>query len=99
MKKTRSVSKRIVEAAVAEGIGEFYFGSGFVIKTMKEGNVSPGRFSCVLGKRRDAVRKKKILQIMASKHKMQRRRLRLENIKKEEAKKAKEGVLYSAGEF
>lgn len=95
--KSRSVSKTLVETAVAEAVNEYNFGSAATLSTMKIASISPGVKSVILGRRRDTRRNVRISKSRCSKER--RRKLRFENIKKEESKKASEGETYATGKF
>lgn len=97
--KTRSVSRRLVELAVAEGVSEYNFGNTAFISTLHKTKISPGRKSIVMANVRDQRRKVKINRAKSDRLKRRRNYLRMRNIQSEERKKEQEGSLYGAGEF
>lgn len=97
--KTRSVSRRLVELAVAEGVSEYNFGNTAFISTLHKTKLSPGRKSIGMAKVRDQRRKVKIHHAKSERLKRRRNYLRMRNIQSEERKKEQEGSLYGAGEF
>lgn len=97
--KTKTASKRMIEAAVAEGIGEYNFGSSSLLATMVLAKVSPGKRSLLLARRRDNRRKVKSKKVRQEKYQKRKMWLRLKNLRNEELKKEEEGVTYGAGEF
>lgn len=50
--KARSVSRRIVEAAVAEGVCEFNFGNASAITILQKSKISPGKKSVAIAENR-----------------------------------------------
>lgn len=97
--KTRSVSRRLVELAVAEGVCEFNFGNIAVISALQKTKLSPGKKSVTLAKVRDQRRKLKINHAKSERLKRRRNYLKMKNIQEEERKKEQEGPMYGAGDF
>lgn len=97
--KSRSASKRIIDAAVADGVSEYNFGNITVLGGMMQSKLSPGRKSMLIARRRDARRKLRIKKSCTENIRQRKRRLQLENLRKEEQKIQEEGLTYGAGEF
>ncbi|XP_046679422.1 uncharacterized protein LOC124366865 [Homalodisca vitripennis] len=97
--KARSVSRRIVEAAVAEGVSEFNFGNASAINILQKNKISPGKKSIMIARVRDRRRKLKIHQAKSERVKRRRNYLRMKNLQEEEKRKELEGIMYGAGEF
>lgn len=97
--KTRSVSRRLVETAVAEGVGEFNFGHLAALQSLCKAKVSPGRKSVTIARVRDQRRKIKIEQAKSERQKRRRHYLKMKRQQDEEKKKEQEGTMYGAGEF
>lgn len=97
--KSKATSKKMVEAAAADGISEYNFGSEFHLSSMKAANLPPGHSSSIMARRRDLRRKRRSLCTRSNKFQERRRKLRLHHIREEELRKEKEGLTYGAGEF
>lgn len=97
--KTRSVSRRMVELAVSEGVGEYNFGNSAVLSALQKAKLSPGKRSVALAKVRDRRRKIKINRAKSERLKRRRNYLKMKKIQDEERKKEQEGPMYGAGEF
>lgn len=83
-----------------QGIAEYNFGQKSVISTMVRAGITPGSKTAALGQRRNARRNTKMLRIRHQKEFQNRRRaLRLENLRREQNLKEKEGPSYGAGAF
>uniref|UniRef100_A0A1B6JRX1 Mutator-like transposase domain-containing protein n=4 Tax=Proconiini TaxID=565685 RepID=A0A1B6JRX1_9HEMI len=97
--KTRNVSKRIVDCAVAEAVSEYNYGNTIQSTLMGAAGVSPGRLSMKIIRARD---KRRVLQAkkrLSAKYIKHRRQLKVRKLKNEETLKEKEGVTYGAGLF
>lgn len=77
VKKTRSVSRRLVQAAVAEGVSDFNFGNIETICAMQKAKISPGKKSIDLAKVRDRCRKLKIAHAKSERLKIRRKYLKM----------------------
>lgn len=97
--KARSVSRQIVEAAVAEGVSEYNFGNTSVINILEKNKISPGKKSVKIARVRDQRRKLNINKAKLERVKRRRKYLKIKNLQEEEKRKELEGTLYGAGEF
>jgi hypothetical protein len=97
--KSRSVSKRLVEIAVADAISEYNFGNVATISSLINASLSPGSKTSALAKIRDRRRKIKIEKAKCVRLKRRRHYMKIRNIQEEEKRKESEGVTYGPGQF
>lgn len=97
--KIRNASKRTVENAVSEAVGEFNFGNTNFTVSMETASLSIGEKSLKIMSSRDKRRIRHYKTKSTKKFQEYRRKMRMQALKKEEELKEKEGLMYGAGEF
>lgn len=97
--KSRNTSKRAVEYAVVEAIGEFNFGNSNLETSMAAANLPIGSYSRKVMRSRDKRRVRNYKIKCTKKFQEYRRKKKYQFLKKEEKLKSKEGLMYGAGEF
>lgn len=97
--KVRNVSKRAVESAVAEAVGEYNFGGSAIITSLDTSGIKIGNVANKIITSRTKIRMKHAVRRNTNKFKEYRRKLQMIKTYREQKIMEKEGKTYGAGQF